>query len=73
VSKCHLCGIHDAQAILIKCQWFGRGTKWVCLDCVRGAPAPPAGPAPAARPRAVRRERVRAGGWDARGEGRNFP
>jgi hypothetical protein len=35
VSKCHVCGLPDTQTVLVKCQWFGRGTKWVCVDCLR--------------------------------------
>lgn len=74
VSKCHLCGIADAQAILVKCQWFGRGTKWLCVECVRRGSARPAAPIPAARPRAARAARVRTGGLDLPGvPGRNFP
>lgn len=35
MSKCHICGISDRGTVLVKVQWFGRGTKWLCLDCVR--------------------------------------
>lgn len=74
MSRCHLCGIPDAQAILVKCQWFGRGTKWLCVECVRRGSARPADPIPAARPRAARAARVRTGGLDLPGgPGRNFP
>lgn len=43
MSKCHLCGTPDTATVLIKCQWFGRGTKWLCLECVRSTAARPAG------------------------------
>ncbi len=35
MSKCHVCGLPDTQTVLVKCQWFGRGTKWLCVECLR--------------------------------------
>jgi hypothetical protein len=35
MSKCETCGMPDTQTVLVKCQWYGRGTKWLCVDCLR--------------------------------------
>src|SRR2546430_17588092 len=59
MSKCHLCGTPDTATVLIKCQRFGRGTKWLCLECVRSTAARPAGQLSPAR-----RGDMRAGGLD---------
>ena len=37
-----MCGLPDAQTVLVKCQWFGRGTKWLCVDCLRTRTLTPA-------------------------------
>ncbi len=35
MSKCQVCGKMSGATVLVKVQWFGRGTKWLCVDCVR--------------------------------------
>lgn len=40
VSKCETCGLPDSETILVKCQWYGRGTKWLCVDCLRAGSRP---------------------------------
>ena len=37
MSQCQACGKLSIATVLVKVQWFGRGTKWLCLDCVRTA------------------------------------
>jgi len=37
MSQCQACGKLSNATVLVKVQWFGRGTKWLCLDCVRTA------------------------------------
>ncbi|MDQ7821059.1 MAG: hypothetical protein QN173_03100 [Armatimonadota bacterium] len=50
MSKCHVCGLPDTQTVLVKCQWFGRGTKWLCVECLRSRPlAETAGTSPEGR------------------------
>ncbi len=74
MSKCHLCGTPDTGTVLIKCQWFGRGTKWLCIDCVRSASARPADRLPATRPRSAPPMGARAGSLDAPAKlGRDLP
>lgn len=60
MSQCHLCGTLDTATVLIKCQWFGRGTKWLCIQCVRTVSRQDTSPSPA-KPRSVHAVRGRAG------------
>lgn len=58
MSQCHLCGTPGTATVLIKCQWFGRGTKWLCIQCVRTVTLRDTSPT-AAKPRSVRAVRGR--------------
>ena len=60
MSQCHLCGTPDTATVLIKCQWYGRGTKWLCVQCVRTVTVREASPSPA-KPRSARAVRGRVG------------
>jgi hypothetical protein len=72
MSKCHLCAAPDTGTVLIKVQWFGRGTKWLCLDCLRVASTRSRGQGSPGRPRNVRAAGTRIGDLDAPA-GRDFP
>jgi hypothetical protein len=73
MSQCHLCGTPDTGTVLIKCQWFGRGTKWLCVECLRTGSVQPTGSRPAVKPRGARAGTARAGRVDAgTGSGRNL-
>lgn len=39
MSKCQICAAPGTGTILLKVQWFGRGTKWLCMHCVRSGAA----------------------------------
>jgi hypothetical protein len=60
MSQCHLCGTPDTATVLIKCQWFGRGTKWLCIQCMRTASTREMSSS-LVKPRSVRAVRRRAG------------
>jgi hypothetical protein len=53
MSQCHLCGTPDTATVLIKCQWYGRGTKWLCIQCVRTVSGRETTPS-SAKPRSAR-------------------
>ena len=60
MSECYLCGTPDTATVLIKCQWYGRGTKWLCVQCVRTVTVRETSPSPA-KPRGARAVRGRVG------------
>ena len=65
MSQCHFCGTPDTATVLIKCQWFGRGTKWLCVQCVRTVTVREISPA-AAKLRSARAVRGRVGSGTGR-------
>jgi hypothetical protein len=71
MSQCHLCGSPDTATVLIKCQWFGRGTKWLCIQCVRTVTLRDTSPT-AAKPRSVRAVRGRVEREVGPGSGRTI-
>lgn len=72
MSKCHLCAAPDTGTVLIKVQWFGRGTKWLCLDCLRASPTRSSGQGSSGRPRGVRAAGTQIGNVDVPA-GRDLP